>query len=198
MVQRLNLMMGGDAQKKITFISARPQEGTSTIARKFAEGLAEENHKQVLLIDAGTLDRERFIIDGIDPATGITGSYIDGGKPSDAVYKIEYNLFLGRWQGENDSRNAGAKALYDNEFWNALQRDYPCIVIDAPSLQSSSNGIALAAIADTTVLVVEAETTRHPVIENLTNTLTAAGAKVIGTELNKRRRYIANDIYARI
>lgn len=198
LVQRLNLMTGGDAPKKITFISARPLEGTSTIARQFAEGMAEELHKKVLLIDAGTLNRERFILDGINPSTGLVGNYVDGGNISDVIHKIDYNLFLARWHGENDPTNAEGKALYDPEFWNSLQKDYGCIVIDAPSLQTSSDGIALATMADATVLVIEAETTRHPVIENLHETLIAAGAKVVGTVLNKRRRYIPDGVYARM
>lgn len=198
LVQRLNVMLGGETEKKITFISARPQEGTSSIARKFAEGMAEETQRKVLLIDAGPLDRERFILDGINPATGIAGSYTDGGKPSEAIHKIDYNLYLGRWQGENDSRNAGGKVLYDTEFWQSLQRDYPFIIIDAPSLQSSSEGIALAVTADATVLVIEAETTRQPVVENLHHILESAGAKVIGTVMNRRRQYIPDNIYAKM
>jgi Mrp family chromosome partitioning ATPase len=198
LVQRINLMMGGDAQKKITFLSARPQEGTSAIARKFAESMAEEIQRKVLLIDAGPLDRERFITDGINPAIGIAGSYTDGGKPTDAIHKIDYNLYLGRWQGESDSNNAGGKALYDTELWQSLQKEFPYIVIDAPSLQSSSEGIALAVTADATILIVEAETTRQPVIENLRSTLESAGAKVVGTVMNKRRMYIPEGVYGRM
>lgn len=198
LIQRLNVMLAGDAQKKITFISARPQEGTSSLARKFAEGMAEETQHKVLLIDAGPLDRERFILDGINPATGIAGSYNEGGKPIDAIHKIDYNLYLGRLQGENDARNAGSKILYDAEFWSSLQKEFPFIVIDAPSLQSSSDGIALAIVADMTVLVIEAENTRQPVVENLRSILESAGAKVVGTVMNKRRQYISDDVYAKM
>ena len=195
LVQRLDMTVDLPETRIITFISARPGEGTSTIARDYAQALTDAVEQQILLIDAGKLDTEYFTANDADPNITIADT-IGAGKPlSDALYPIGQHLHLGRWAGQGRSRGTANKLLGDDAFWKKLHKTYGTVVIDAPSLKESPDGIGLAAHADATVLVIEAEATRQPVIEHLRSTLDAAGAKIIGVVLNKRRLYIPDKVY---
>lgn len=198
LVHRINLVLAAQDRHIVAFIAARSGEGTSTVARDFAEGLADETGRKVLLIDAGPLDKARCITDGIDPATGIVDTVAAGDQPAKVIHAIDHNVYLGRWMGKNENRALAGKLLHNAAFWASLQKEFDTIVIDAPSLQNSSDGIALATRADAVIMVIESETTRQPVIENLRDTLAAAGAKITGSVMNKRRFYIPDKVYARL
>jgi Flp pilus assembly CpaE family ATPase len=46
LVHRVHVMLANQAARAVTFIAARSGEGTSTIARQFAEGLALETRQR--------------------------------------------------------------------------------------------------------------------------------------------------------
>lgn len=198
LAHRLHLILAQQSGQIAAFIAARPGEGTSTIARRCAEGLAAETGKKILLIDAGPPDRARLVTDGIDPVAGIVEAVAAGHSPLKATHAVDHNVCLGRWVGRSDNRGLANRLLHDEVFWDSLKDAFGLIVIDAPSLQSSADGIALAVRADAVLLVIEAETTRQPVIENLRDILTAAGAKIIGSVMNKRQFHIPEKVYARL
>jgi Mrp family chromosome partitioning ATPase len=195
LVQRLDLALNSQTARIVTFISARPGEGTSTIARDYAAALADSVDHNILLIDAGKLDRAYFHDHDADPEITIADT-VAGGRPvTEALYPLGPHVFLARWSGQGRSRGVAGKLINDAGFWAALHEKFGTVVIDAPSLKESSDGIALAVRADATVLVVEAETTRQPVIENLRDTVGTAGAKIVGIVMNKRRYYIPAKVY---
>jgi protein-tyrosine kinase len=198
LVQRLDRTLDLPANRIITFISARPGEGTSTITRDYVRALEDTVDQKILLIDAGKLDQSYFEANDADPSVTIADTVATEQPLTNALYPLGHHAHFGRWAGEGRSRNAANKLLNNEAFWNNLHETFGTVAIDAPSLQESSDGIALAAHADATVLVVEAETTRQPVIEHLRDTLTAAGAKVAGLILNKRRFYIPSKVYKKM
>jgi Mrp family chromosome partitioning ATPase len=70
--------------------------------------------------------------------------------------------------------------------------------MDSPAVQRSSAGILVAPLADITLVVVEAESTRAPVIQNLVRRIEAGGGAVFGAVLNKRRFFIPRFVYSKI
>jgi Mrp family chromosome partitioning ATPase len=182
----------------ITFIAARPREGTSTIARDYASLLAAEGFQKVLLIDAGPLAPERFRAYGVDLPDGDVDAMIDGQRPDRAIRPIGANVFVGHRVGCTENRSLAAEVVADPKFWAPLLASFDTVVIDAPPLQSSFDGVVLAANADATVLVVEAETTPQAVVMNLRDTLASSGAKLAGVIMNKRRYYIPMRTYKKL
>jgi hypothetical protein len=148
-----------------------------------------------LLIDAGKLDEGWYDTRNADPSITIADTLAAGRPLSEALHPMGHHVFFGRWAGQGRGRSAAGKILGDDAFWDNLLESFGTIVIDAPSLKDSPDGIGLTARADATVLVVEAEATRQPVIENLRDTLIGAGAKIIGVVMNKRRYYIPAKVY---
>ena len=79
---------------------------------------------------------------------------------------------------------------------DASREDFELILVDTPPVAQSSAALAIAPFADMTVAVVEAEKTRAAVARNLTDRVEAAGGKIVGAILNKRRFYIPRAIYS--
>ena len=195
LVQRLDMALDMRLGRVIAFISASPSEGVSAVARDYAMALADSVDHEVLLIDAGKLDQS-FYDDHDGNSSLAIADMVATGKPvQEAITFLAQHVHFGRWASSGRGRNAASKLVKDQEFWNSLQKSFGTVVIDAPSLKESPDGIGLAARANATVLVVEAETTRQPVIENLRDTLDAAGAKIVGIVMNKRRYYIPSKVY---
>lgn len=198
MAQRVYLALAAGEKHVLTFIAARPGEGTSTVARRFAETYAAQTHSKTLLIDAGVIDTARFVTDGIDPTSGMVETFVAGKPIKSVVHSIEQDVYLARWAGRHAHHTSSSKFHRNEELWKSLKQEFDMIVIDAPSLQDSPEGLGFAAYANGTILVIEAETTRQAVAENLRDTLVAAGARILGSVLNKRQHYIPQKMYARM
>jgi len=100
--------------------------------------------------------------------------------------------------GNDAHSTSGNHVVHRHDFWKNLLDSYDSLIIDAPSLRTSFDGVAVAAKADATVIVVEAEKTPQPVIAHLRDTLAAAGAKTAGVVMNKRRYYIPGRVYKKL
>jgi hypothetical protein len=72
------------------------------------------------------------------------------------------------------------------------------VVIDCPALSASSDCISLASLVDGFVLVVEADRTKKSQIANAQCRIEAAGGKILGLVLNKRRYPVPDSIYKRL
>lgn len=197
LAQRLALT-GGQTPRVVTFIAARSGEGTTSLALKYASLLAFESGKHVLLIDASSNIAACYADIGINSDTGIIDAAL-GDLPMEAAIRgVSQNLSVVRWLARVENRAVADRISQNTEFWKKLHSAFGSIVIDAPSLQSSFDGVMLAAKADTTVIVVEAEATPAPVTQKLHDVLKDAGAKVAGLVLTKRRFYIPQKAYKKL
>lgn len=92
-------------------------------------------------------------------------------------------------------------ALYSPRMHELLQHlrcHYDFVIIDAAAATASTNGFALARHVDGIILVVEAEYTRWPVVQNFIDRLVGSGGNILGVVLNKRRYYIPSFLYNRL
>jgi len=81
------------------------------------------------------------------------------------------------------------------QLFDALRESHDYIVVHAPPSSQSFTGIENASLADATVLVVRAESTRKPVIAGLKSQVEDAGGHLIGVALTHRRGDIPAAIY---
>ena len=87
------------------------------------------------------------------------------------------------------------KCATDRHLWSKLREYFRLIVLDNPAIGRSGEGLIFSALADATVLVIEAEATRSGVAQNAVAELSKSGANVVGFIFNKRRYYIPEAIY---
>jgi len=84
------------------------------------------------------------------------------------------------------------------ELVDAVAGDFDWLILDGPPVLESPQSAPLSAIADAVVVVAQAGRTKRPVLTRSVDLLRQAGARVLGTVLNRRRLEIPGFIYRRI
>jgi Mrp family chromosome partitioning ATPase len=186
---RVNLESQFSDRKPITIAVSAAQggEGVSTVAAQFAISLAGDGQLRALLVDACAQRPALLVSPG--PLAGL----FEPGGASGAGGSIDLMPV------PDVLRDAGMYA--PSELEAALQSvrpHYDWIVIDLPSVLYSAEAASLAAIADGVMIVVEAGRTKKPVLGRAVDLLRKAGARVIGSVLNRRQLEIPEFIYRRL
>lgn len=192
-------LLPGLNKRLIQFISSHPFEGTSTISRDFALFNAKQLHKRVLLIDSNRTRPSQNQFFGIPKTTGWQELVTRQAGLIDLLHPTRFdNLFL--YPSSNSSKVT--PGIFDpnviHPFMESLRDQFELVVIDAPPMSQSPDGLAVAPCVDGVILVVEAEKTRWKVVEHNKNRLAASGATLLGVVLNKRQYYVPDWIYRRL
>ncbi|MDD4616429.1 MAG: hypothetical protein PHW76_04830 [Alphaproteobacteria bacterium] len=186
LIHKLKPVFSGRKCTILTFISAHPREGTTTVTSALALVLHDIG-KRVLLVS----NEEECM-------SGIVEAVAAGQGASSVLTCTEEGYWTGSWGSSHEALAQSSKLVEDPEFWKSLEDSFDVVVIDAPSLRRATEGVAYAQASHATVIVVEAENTRKPVVEHLRDTLTVAGAKIAGIVLNKRKFHIPQKVYDRL
>lgn len=174
----------------VMFLSSQASEGTTTVAAQFALTLARDERLRVLLMDAHA---RRPALDS-DPArtAAILRPFATGG-PEVGLQNLDLLPV------SEEQRAEGLMAADDvRATLGALGGQYDWVVMDGPPALESPDAAVLAATAAGVVLVVQAGRTKRPVLARSAELLRKAGARVLGTVLNRRRLEIPEFIYRRI
>ena len=181
-------------QKIIQFVGSREGEGTSTVVREYARVAAVTMGKSVLLINS---DFPQNFPDSLS-----TGK---GEKTKSCEKRIPLGCCLN--QGDDPYFPIGSISLLDtslpsifnsphiDQIIERLKKQFDLILVDSPPASCSSEVMAIARKVEGVVLVVAAEYTRWPVVENVKNKIEKAGGNLLGVILNKQRHYIPSFIY---
>jgi Mrp family chromosome partitioning ATPase len=76
-----------------------------------------------------------------------------------------------------------------------IRERFDMILIDSPSVSEAPLVTSMGRFIDGVILVVEAERTRWPVVQNAKEEFERRDATVLGVFLNRRRRYIPSAVY---
>lgn len=172
----------------LQLIAAHDGEGVSTLIRDLAAIAAGGAARRVLLIDVEPHDGKSAA-----QAFAARGHTLHPVSDERRTFRVgDTSLYV--------SAPIGAGGLkVDDAKWAKIiaagRASFDLVLIDSPALQRSSAGIEVAALADISLVVVEAETSRAAVARRLIEQVDGAGGQVIGAVLNKRRFYIPRFIY---
>lgn len=219
--KRLLSVLAGALQARergavIEFIAARRGEGTSTIARDFARVAAQNSDRPVLLLDLDWVNPCQYDhFQRAATADGTPGPAIDlGFDPALLLRYTDRTLPQPLARTAVTLHRIGATALHVTRigpaapgtapsagglgfpaFWDRVRASVGLTVIDAPPVFGSFDGLAVSTTADKVVVVIEAESTRIPIAQELIGRLNGQGADIAGIVFNKRRVYIPKFIY---
>lgn len=169
-------------------ISAHEGEGVSNLTRDLAAIAVSGGMRKVLLLD-------------IEPPDGKGAAAMFAAQGHDLVpvsserrtYQVgDTTLFVSAPIGAGGLKVEEAKW---GKIIQAARSSFDLILIDSPAFERSSAGIEVAALADATLVVVEAEVTRAAVARRLVDQVDDAGGQVLGAVLNKRSFYIPRWLY---
>ena len=207
---------GGAPGTVLQFIGSHRREGTSTIAREFARVCAVHSDRAVLLLDldlARDGQYEAFSRRGAknQPMSKPVNLGIDLGKivrldkeipalpPTETLITVhrvgETSLHVSRVNPRVRGHGVTPHVTRAPECWEQVRRNTTLTIVDSPPLTDSFDGLAIASLVDRVVVVMEAESTRLPVVSELCDRLTQQQAPLSGVVFNKRRFYIPRFIY---
>jgi len=171
----------------VALTGAQGGEGVSTVAAQFAISLAVDAQLRVLLVDAGA-QRPALLVE----AGPLSGMFEAAGHPASGGTVDLVPV-------PDATRAAGLYIPSDLEAMiQPVRAQYDWILIDVPSVLYSAESASLNAIADCVMVVVEAGRTKKPVLSRAVDLLRKAGARVVGSVLNRRQLEIPEFIYRRI
>ncbi len=178
----------------VIFQGPQGGEGTTTVAHQFAGTLARDRTLHILLVDANA---SRPTIE-LDPAHRIARCPVlaSGMSPGPDV-GVVINLHALPVTAERRLTGVYSPAEA-RELVEHSSGSYDWVVIDGPPVLDSSDAAPLAAVADVAVLVAQAGRTKRPVLARSAELLRKAGARVVGTVLNRRQLEIPEFIYRRL
>jgi protein-tyrosine kinase len=183
----------------IQFIGSRRAEGTSTVVKEFAVAAVLRFGKSALLLDTDRSSLIQHFLCRVHPEYCLEEAIRNGAPIDSAFAQVENSkLFVCAV-----TRNSGPSSqLMDHYLYNGLMKTlrerFDFVLIDSPPLEVSSDGLAMVRKADGVVLVVEAEKTRWPAVQNLKDSVLQHGGNILGVVLNKRRYYVPEWIYKRL
>jgi Mrp family chromosome partitioning ATPase len=163
----------GGAGAAVMFVGAKHDVGISEVARAFAELAAERAAKSAWLIDLDFFGPGQFSALG-GAQTGFKGPYDmtfgvtpfwraqprapDGAQGEGAVvsYKTTIpKLYVSRFNRAALAGNQKLQVAPAPDYWRAVRRSVDLTIVDAPPLEQSRAGLALAADMDGVILVID-------------------------------------------
>ena len=183
----------------IQFVGSREGEGTSTIVKEFARVSATKLGKKVLVVDADRLKPTQGLLFGVSlgyPLQDVLSGAVPLEEALCPVAGANLSITL------LSKGSTTAPEVFDNpridELWERLKHDFDLIVIDSPAITVLPDCLAMSSKVDGVILVVEAETTRWPIVEKVKQRIVKNKGNILGAVLNKRQYYIPEWIYKRL
>jgi Mrp family chromosome partitioning ATPase len=176
-------------------IAAQRGEGVSTIARALAEIAARRARRAALLIDLDVLRDSQFRAFAMGRGTGGPGlgAGVSGAlgrriffSPREAARAFSFHrvgasrLLVSHFDAALAPRGLRMSIHPDRAYWDCARRAADCTIVDAPALQRSRVGLAMAPAMDGVVIVASAQTGAASATMDLQAELLAHNAKVLG------------------
>lgn len=183
----------------VHFTSAYAGEGAQRIAFETGYMAAARAMKNVLFLN------------GISESTDITQIY-------EKSKTITLNQFLKKEESKNVTsplivadgasffyaslgrKHTEKNLLLDTSLRQALFKKlrtmFDLIIIASESALTTEDVVMFSAVSDSTIIIIEAERTRIPVVRKLQRMIQSNGGSVMGSVLNKHRHYIPHWLYA--
>lgn len=186
--------------KTIVVSSGSPAEGKTTTTINLAISIAQADQR-VLLIDCDLRKPKMHHYFGVSNAPGLTNYISDSVKnngPKTDLYSIIHrtefsnlSLLCAGSIPPNPAELLGSEPMA--EFLQQISRDYDYVIIDTPPLNVVSDALPIIRESDGVVIVVRANSSTHPEVQRVMESLEFIDAKVLGFIYNfaedKRSRY---------
>jgi capsular exopolysaccharide synthesis family protein len=199
LVQGIFLTATPPASRVVMFAAIDSGNGCSHVCAQAAQVLAGNVAGSVCLVDGNWRTPSLPEFFGVTNHHGLTDSLRTSGTIRNFAKKLHpQNL----WLLSCGSLAADSSALLNSELMKAriveLRKEFDYVLIDAPPLNSYSDGLVLAHLSDGVVMVLEANATRREAALRVAEDLRAKQVRVLGAVLNKRTFPIPDSLYHRV
>jgi Flp pilus assembly CpaE family ATPase len=182
----------------VAFTSSQSGEGVSFVASSFGSELARKTGKRTLIADLESLQQ----IDIFHYSRVLKYCYQTKVKNLFVLPPVDQ---LQVEEEEEESHYLQVRSTKDeSEFERGLNNlqtlrfVFDFVLLDCPSLKASGDAAIFAEVANTVILVVEAERTRKEQVLNSVQTIERTKGNLLGCVLNKRQYPMPEWIYRRV
>jgi Mrp family chromosome partitioning ATPase len=185
--------IGERSPRVVLLLASHPGEGTSTVAVQLAVTLAHDARQRVLLVDLNV----------VRPSLGTGPGWLAALMPNSTRFvrgsEDESGVQLDVLPVPDEARQAGLFVpAMAREMIESMAPRYDWILLDSPPALETPEAASLGTLADGVVVVIQAGRTKQPVVTRTVDLLRKAGARILGTVLNRRRLEIPGFIYRRL
>ena len=199
LVQRLFLAAGADVSRVVVVTSIEAGSGSSWICARIGEILASQISASVCVVDANLGAPGLHQQFAVENHHGLSNALRDTGSLRQFVRPVRgENL----WLLSCGAESSDWKMLVGSDRMQMriaeLRQEFDYVLIDAPALNSSNDGVMLGCAADGVVLVLKANSSRRGTARKAMHELERAKIKVLGAVLNQRTFPIPQGVYDRL
>lgn len=196
LVQRL-FLTGSTPARLVAFAGASPRVGCTWICTHAAEILCSQTDRDVCLVDTNRGSPGISDYFNIPNGPGFYDALADHGPMERFTWKVANNLWIMPAGGNLEGETVFSTDGFDSQLLD-LGRQFDFVLFDAAPVTANSSSIAIATLADGTVLVLKAGHTPRRAVGHALKELATAHARVLGTVLNQRDYPIPEAIYQRL
>jgi protein-tyrosine kinase len=185
--------------KTVLFVATAPGDGCSTTAFNFAVALSRNPEFPVLFIDADFRTPRPPYQPGARFAPGLSNLGTTGGHGLLPVAAREApNLYV----MPSGDATAAPLTLFRSPafdtFISEMSRHFAHIIIDAPPPQNAPETLLLASKVSGVILVLNCDRSRRKIVRRIADQIRGNRGRLLGTVLNRRRRFIPDWLYRRL
>ena len=185
--------------RNLLFVGLQEGDGASTTAVNFASAMAGDCGLKVLLVDANLRTPSLHEAFKIDQAPGLKQLVRNGDDLSSPGVKVgPGNLYVLPCGGASSRPEGVLESPRFKDFLEIAKERFDYVIVDAPPILAYPDSRTISTGVDGVVLVLKSGGTRKQVAVRAKQALEEAGAKIIGTVLNRRKFYIPHWVYDRL
>jgi capsular exopolysaccharide synthesis family protein len=170
--------------RSVLVTSSSPGEGKSTTVANFGVVLAQAGQR-VCLVDSDLRRPTLHRIFGLGNARGLTSALLDDVPFTTHAQPTAVPGLFVLTSGPlppNPAELVGSNKM--REALEAASADYDTLLLDSPPIVSVADAIALGAVTDGVVLVVQAGKVPHDVVRRATAQIEAVKGRILGVVMN--------------
>lgn len=180
----------------VAVTSAERQEGKSVTAKDISVLLSKRGHVKTLLVDANTKSASINRLFGVPLNPGLSDILEGDITLEKAKNTINDNLDVVT-AGKGESKTA-FRADKVHHFIDEARKHYDLIILDTPSMKSSSAALLLCKHADLSLMVIKESATRREVIRDILRQMEREKITFLGAVLTNQRYFIPDFIYRHV
>jgi len=199
LASEIGIALPNVGSKVVMFVSSVPGEGASLVAREFALTLASEGEICTVLVDLNLREPSAAESFRVPRDPGFADLVLSELPLSQCLRSTDTPRLSVLPAGRPVA--SPARVLADPRVEEAiaeLRRRFGFVVIDMSPIVPFSEGVQFSRRVDGVVLVVRSGRTKRELVQRALELLGDAGARVLGTVLNRRRFYVPRFIYERL
>ena len=195
-VRRVFLSQEADTARCAVFSGVERAVGTTWDCVCAARTLATQITGRVCIVDANFRHPALHRFFGVANSGGLASALTQSGAVSNFLLQLgDTNLWLLPSGAEMSDLSRYCTPLEMELRLTELRDQFDYVLIDSPPASQYADALALGAMTDGVVLVVESESTHRDAARRTTRNLHAAKVRMIGAILNKRSYPIPYFIY---